>query len=87
LENATVFAGRAEESKLQAEIVTLRAVEKFESALEVASTLVADEGTLALLIGANQAEVARKSLHQFTWQQPIPIPESRERVVLVGNKM
>jgi 16S rRNA (guanine527-N7)-methyltransferase len=86
LENVTVFAGRAEESKLQAEIVTLRAVEKFAAALEAASTLVSDGGRLALLIGANQAEVARKSLPQFTWQQPIPIPESRERVLLIGSK-
>jgi 16S rRNA (guanine527-N7)-methyltransferase len=87
LENATVFASRAEESKLQAEIVTLRAVEKFESALEVASTLVSNGGRLALLIGANQTEVARKSLPTVAWQQPIAIPESRERVLLVGSKL
>ncbi len=87
LENATVFAGRAEESQLKVEIVTLRAVEKFESALAVAAKLVAGEGRLALLIGTNQAEVARKSVPQFTWEPPIPIPESRERVLLVGSKL
>jgi 16S rRNA (guanine527-N7)-methyltransferase len=84
LENATVHAGRAEESSLKSHIVTLRAVEKFESALPVAASLVEPGGRLALLIGAAQSQIARDALPQFEWRKPIPIPESRERIVLVG---
>jgi 16S rRNA (guanine527-N7)-methyltransferase len=86
LRDTTVFAGRADESKIQAQIVTMRAVEKFASALEVADKLVAAEGRLALLIGANQSGIAERALPEFSWQAPIAIPGSRERVLLVGSK-
>jgi 16S rRNA (guanine527-N7)-methyltransferase len=86
LKHVMVHAGRAEESKLQASIVTMRAVEKFDSAIRVAETLVVAGGKLALLIGAAQADAASKTLPKLTWQDPIAIPESRERVLLVGTK-
>jgi 16S rRNA (guanine527-N7)-methyltransferase len=86
LRDTTVFAGRADESKIQAQIVTMRAVEKFASALEVADKLVTADGRLALLIGANQSGIAESALPEFSWQAPIAIPGSRERVLLVGSK-
>ena len=84
LENTTVHAGRAEEASLKSQIVTLRAVEKFESALPVAASLVEPGGRLALLIGTAQSQIAKDALPQFAWRKPIPIPESRERIVLAG---
>jgi 16S rRNA (guanine527-N7)-methyltransferase len=84
LENATVHAGRAEESSLKSHIVTVRAVERFESALPVAASLLELGGRLALLIGAAQSQIAKDALPQFEWRKPIPIPESRERIALVG---
>jgi 16S rRNA G527 N7-methylase RsmG len=81
-----VFSGRAEESKLQSSIVTMRAVEKFESAIKVAEALTSPGGRLALLIGGGQAHTASHALPKLTWQQPVVIPESRERVFLVGTK-
>jgi 16S rRNA (guanine527-N7)-methyltransferase len=85
LENATVHAGRAEESSLKSQIVTVRAVEKFESALPVAASLVEPAGRLALLIGAAQSQIAKDELPTFQWRSAIPIPGSRERVVLAGK--
>ena len=41
LTNVDVFAGRAESYPAQAEVVTLRAVERFDAALRIASRLVA----------------------------------------------
>ncbi len=56
LEGVDVYNGRAEQWGQQADIVTLRAVEKFESALPVAIQLVRQTGKLCLLIGASQRE-------------------------------
>ena len=85
LTNVNVFAGRAEEWREHAELVTLRAVEKFADAVPVAAKLVRPGGRLALLIGEAQIAEARK-LTALTWGEPIPIPQSRARVLLVGTK-
>jgi 16S rRNA (guanine527-N7)-methyltransferase len=85
--NASVYAGRAEESKIKSQIVTMRAVEKFESVLPVAASLLEPQGELALLIGAAQMQSARANLPNFQWREPVSIPESRERVLLVGRRI
>lgn len=84
-QHATVFAGRAEDCAVQADIVTLRAVEKFETVLPVASKLVAAGGRLALLIGSAQVDVAKSLLAQWQWGAPELIPQSAQRVLLVGT--
>ena len=87
LPGANVFCGRAEEWKDTADIVTLRAVEQFERALPVASRLVANEGKLALLIGAGQVDAARQLLsHGWSWADPVEIPMSDARVVAVVQR-
>ena len=85
LSAASVHAGRAEDFQFRANIVSMRAVEKFESALPVAGSLLQAGGRLALLIGTSQAELARKLLPGFQWGEPIAIPESRERILLIGS--
>ncbi|MGH9530832.1 MAG: 16S rRNA (guanine(527)-N(7))-methyltransferase RsmG [Terriglobales bacterium] len=85
LTNAEVFAARAEEFQGRAELVTLRAVEKFERALPVAARLVEPGGRIALLIGVRQVELARQALPDLVWNLPQSIPESAERVLLVGG--
>jgi 16S rRNA (guanine527-N7)-methyltransferase len=68
------------------DVVTLRAVERFESILPIAAALVAPIGRLALLIGASQQNQARASQPAFTWSEPIPIPHSQARVLLIGHR-
>ena len=85
LKNARVHAGRAEGSGLQADIVTLRAVENFGSILPVAASLLARHGRLTLLIGSAQTQIARNNLPEIKWNDPIPIPQSRQRVVFIGT--
>lgn len=84
--NTNVYAGRAEEMTSKSQIVTLRAVEKFDSILPIAKSLLEPYGELALLIGAAQVETARAKLGDFQWKEPVAIPQSRERVLLVGSK-
>jgi 16S rRNA (guanine527-N7)-methyltransferase len=86
ISNASVYAGRAEEATSKSQIVTVRAVEKFNSVLPIAASLLEAHGELALLIGAAQAQAARTKLLHFEWKEPVGIPESRERVLLVGSR-
>ena len=87
LDHSAVFCGRAEQWGKTADLVTLRAVEQFERVLPAAADLVAPGGKLCLLIGAAQAPTAHQLLRAgWTWQQPVMVPASAERVVLVGSR-
>jgi 16S rRNA (guanine527-N7)-methyltransferase len=68
------------------DVVTLRAVERFEAILPTAAALVAHAGRLALLIGSAQQNQARAALFHFTWSSPVPIPGSRSRVMLIASR-
>lgn len=85
LHSVTVLAERAEQISLRANLVTLRAVEKFEDALAVASSLVNPGGRLAILIGSSQVNPAQELLQTVRWETPLPIPNSRNRVFLLGR--
>lgn len=86
LDGVEVFTGRAENFPVaSASIVTLRAVERFESILPIAAGLVRAKGRLALLIGNAQIEQAKSVLKDLEWQAALPVPMSHNRVVLVGK--
>ena len=85
LTGVDVFAGRAEDFPATADLVTLRAVERYERALGMAARLVASGGRLALLIGSAQAARTPKLLPAFEWAEPIAIPQAAARVLLVGT--
>jgi 16S rRNA (guanine527-N7)-methyltransferase len=84
LTEVDIFADRAETLTQRTQVVTLRAVERFDSALPVAASLVAPRGRLALLIGLAQADRVRQLLPSFSWSDPVPIPLSSSRILLVG---
>jgi len=76
---------RAESLKQAWDIVTLRAVESFDNALQIASRLVRSGGSLVLLIGAEQTKKAASLLPEFNWNGPVPTPMSDQRVIFVGR--
>ncbi len=80
-----VFAGRAEDFADRADLVTMRAVEKFERSLSAAVRLVAPRGRIALLIGARQVDAARQAQPELVWAPALAIPDSTQRVVEVGR--
>jgi 16S rRNA (guanine527-N7)-methyltransferase len=87
LDRAQVFCGRAEQWGQTADLLTLRAVEQFERALPVAAPLVRQGGRLCLLIGSSQINSARElSGEQWTWHDPLPVPRSTGRVLLIGER-
>ena len=69
------------------DVVTLRAVERFESILPIAAALVAPAGRMALLIGASQQPQAQASLPEFTWSEASPVPNSRARILLTAQRL
>src|SRR6516165_5620424 len=75
---AESFAG------IKFDVVTLRAVERFDSILPIAASLVAPGGQLALLIGQTQLSQAHSSLPTLNWSRPIPIPHSESRLLAIA---
>lgn len=85
LMNINVFQGRAEAyPNSPADVVTLRAVERFETALPIAANLVAPKGRLALLISNPQLASSKDLTPAFAWEPPIPIPLSSNRILAIG---
>jgi len=87
LTDVDVFPGRAEDFSVTGDLVTLRAVERYERALGMAARLVASGGRLALLIGSVQAARTPQLAPTFAWAAPIAIPQASARVLLVGTKL
>jgi 16S rRNA (guanine527-N7)-methyltransferase len=69
--------------------VSLRAVERFDQILPTAVRLLenstAGQRRLALLIGSAQIPRARELAPALTWSEPLPIPQSSNRVLLAGH--
>ncbi len=86
LTNVDIQNIRAENLATTFDVVTLRAVERFADTLPIASQLLAPTARLALLIAAPQLEAARIGLPGLTWGQPIPIPQSNSRTLLIGSR-
>jgi 16S rRNA (guanine527-N7)-methyltransferase len=87
LHNAQVFDGRAESyPKASADLVAMRAVERFEKALPVADRLVKLGGRIALMIGESQVELGKYLLKTMAWQKAVPVPGGISRVLLTGTK-
>jgi 16S rRNA G527 N7-methylase RsmG len=68
------------------DVVTLRAVERFEAILPIAARLVAPAGRLALLIGSAQLASAKSAVPNIAWSPSAPIPASQNRILAVGKK-
>lgn len=87
LSNVTVFSRRAEDCLEQSELVTMRAVEKFEGVLPIAAGLLTPQGRLGLMIGAGQVEMPKAHLSGISWSNPVSVPGGHSRVLLVGTKV
>jgi 16S rRNA (guanine527-N7)-methyltransferase len=85
LNSVSVLAERAERVSLSANLVTFRAVERFERILPIAFNLVDPPGRIAVLIGGAQVALAQSVLPNVGWETPIPIPFPRNGVLLIGE--
>src|ERR1039457_4496950 len=90
LTDINVITGRAEDLAPHArkdfppaDVVTLRAIERFEKILPQAVTFMAPQARLALLIGAAQLPQLTK-LTTLQWDPPIPMRKSNTRRLSIG---
>lgn len=80
-----VHAGRAEDLLQQFDCVTLRAVDRMESAVRTATGRVRPGGWLAPMITQRDSEAVRAAAGaDFTWSEPVPMPGSNERVLALA---
>lgn len=87
LTDVDVFTGRADTlAGSRADVVTLRAVERLESILPMAASLVDASGCLAMLIGKAQVRGTRELLQGLQWGDPVRLPLSESRVLILGSK-
>jgi len=87
LGNVRVVRQRAEDYAGSADLVTMRAVERFEAAARIAIRLVRPGGgRLALMIGASQVGAAKQAVGELAWSTPREVPVSHSRILLVGTK-
>jgi 16S rRNA (guanine527-N7)-methyltransferase len=86
LTDVNIQNSRAETITETFDVVTLRAVERFDEILPTAASLVAPAGRLALLISTPQQSTATSTLPRYDWSKPFPIPHSHSRTLLVGRK-
>jgi 16S rRNA (guanine527-N7)-methyltransferase len=82
LSDVEVFCGRAESWDMQAQVITMRAVEDFGEVLYTAGHLIAPGGMLCLLISKDQIDIASQCLECcFVEEIVTNIPDSWRRVV------
>ena len=86
LGSVSVLTERAESVSVTADLVTFRAVERFERILPIAFSLVKPKGRIAILVGSEQVGLAQSTLATIDWKAPIPIPLSKSRTLLIGNR-
>jgi len=83
-DRAETLAARVGDTFPAADLVTLRAVERFETILPLVTRFLAPAGRLALLIGSSQIPSLSALAPQLSWLPPVPIPQSQSRVLSIG---
>lgn len=84
---AKVHAARAEILKSQFDCVTLRAVDKMEQAIQIASRLVSPGGWLALMTtDQDRPAIAGSTRDEFVWSPPVSLPGADYRVLTLGQR-
>lgn len=84
---ATVHSGRAEALRDVFDCVTLRAVDKMESAVQKAARLVRPGGWLALMTTDAQLKRLKEAVGaEFSWAEPLRVVGGGERLLALGKR-
>lgn len=87
LPHVAVIRSRMEEIRIDSaafDFVTARAVGTFEDLLSWSAQVLADSGKLVLWVGGEDAALISRN-SQWFWRDPIQIPGSKNRLLLVGS--
>ena|SRR5271168_742758 len=86
--SASVHAGRAEALNPRFDCVILRGVDRMEAAVAAGAGLVAPNGLLVLMtVGTDIERLQKAAGAEFSWSQPIPLPFSESRVLVLGSRL
>jgi 16S rRNA (guanine527-N7)-methyltransferase len=66
------------------DFITVRALGRYEELLRWSKARLSQQGKIVLLLGYNEVNKIRGS-RRWNWEEPIKIPDSRARFVLIGN--
>ncbi len=83
--NATVHNGRIEDLEQTFDAVALRAVDKMLEACRIAVRNIGSGGYFALFITENTSHALTAEFHQFSWQEPLRLPASSQRLLMLGQ--
>jgi 16S rRNA (guanine527-N7)-methyltransferase len=87
LTDVKVSAARAEtmvDTHSKSDVVTFRAVERFDTVLPIAASLVAPSGRIVVMIGSAQLSALASIDLNLRWLPPIPVPQSQSRVLSIS---
>ena len=82
---AEVYNGRVEALDRVFDAVTLRAVDKMQEACRIAPRNVAPGGYLILFLTEEAAQTVLSEFDQIEWADPILLPASSQRLLLIGR--
>jgi len=83
---AIVFSGRAETLSGTYDCVAMRAVDRMEKAVNVASRLVSPGGWFVLMTTRAEVSILKAAAgDRFDWIRTVPLPDSEERVIAMGR--
>ncbi len=88
LTNVNVKNERAENLVLTippVDVVTFRAVERFDTILPVAARFLAPGGRLAILVGSSQLAALAVLAPSLSWLPPVALPGSESRVLVISE--
>ena len=86
--NVTVHSSRAESLPATFDLVVLRAVDKMQQAVAAAAQLVVSGGWLALMTTQTDlAQLQTSAGEAFSWELPVPLPGSDQRILSLGRKL
>jgi 16S rRNA (guanine527-N7)-methyltransferase len=86
LTNVDVFNGRVEVLNRKFDAVALRAVDKMPEACRAAEPQIASNGHFILFATKDSAPSLVAEFDQIIWAAPLPIPNSDQRILLIGRK-
>ena len=86
LADIDVFAGRAEAYLgSKGDVVTFRAVDRFDSVIRIAASLTSPDGQLVVIIGKSQLDQLQELISGIRWKEPVGLPLSSSRVMIIGS--
>lgn len=83
----SVFPQRAEKLSNKFDCITLRAVDRMDTAIPAAARLLSPQGFLAVMTTHDETESIERETPGFSWQADVLLPGSSRRILLIGRRV